>query len=77
MCMYAKSFHSCLTLCDPLDCILTVSSVHGILGKNTEVGCLPLLQGIFPTPGIKSVSFIFLALAGRFFTTSATWEAPI
>ena len=49
MCMYAKLFHSCLTLCDPLDCILTVSSVHGILGKNTEVGCLALLQGIFPT----------------------------
>ena len=67
MCMYAKSFHSCLTLCDPLDCILTVSSVHGILGKNTEVGCLALLQGIFPT-----LSFISLALAGRCFTTSAT-----
>ena len=49
MCVCAKLFHSYPTLCDPLDCILTVSSSHGILGKNTEVGCLALLQGIFPT----------------------------
>ena len=28
-----------------------------------------------PKPGIKPVSLAFPALAGRFFTTSATWEA--
>ena len=28
-----------------------------------------------PDPGIEPVSLIFPALAGRFFTTSATWEA--
>ena len=27
----AKSFHSCLTLCDPMDCLPPGSSVHGIL----------------------------------------------
>ena len=27
-----------------------------------------------PDPGIKSASLTFPALAGRFFTTSATWE---
>ena len=42
---------SCLTLHDPLDCNPSVSSVHGIPGKNTEVGCHALLQGIFPTQG--------------------------
>ena len=45
---------SCPTLCDPVDCSLPGSSVHGILhspGKNTEVGCHALLQGIFLTPG--------------------------
>ena len=26
----AKSLQSCLTLCDPIDCSLPVSSVHGI-----------------------------------------------
>ena len=31
--------------------------------------------GDLPNPGIKSASLWSLALAGRFFTTSATWEA--
>ena len=34
--------------------------------------CHFLLQGVFPTPGIEHAS---PALAGRFFTTGATWEA--
>ena len=29
-CMCAKSLQSCLTLCDPMDCSLPGSSVHGI-----------------------------------------------
>ena len=40
----------CLTLCDPMDCSPSGSCVHGdSLGKNTGVGSLSLLQGIFPT----------------------------
>ena len=40
----------CPTLCSPMNCILPGSSVHGDSpGKNTGVGCLALLQGIFPT----------------------------
>ena len=40
----------CLTLCDPLDYSLPVSSVHGDSpGKNTGVAFL--LQGVFPTQG--------------------------
>ena len=40
----------CLTLCDPMDCSLPGSSVHGDSpDKNTGVGCHVLLQGIFPT----------------------------
>ena len=34
-----------------------------------------LLQGIFPDPGIEPASITSPALAGRFFTTSASWEA--
>ena len=31
---------SCPTLCDPMDCSLRGSSVHGIFpGKNTGMGC--------------------------------------
>ena len=40
----------CLTLCDPMDCCLPGSSVHGDSpGRDTGVGCHAILQGIFPT----------------------------
>ena len=43
---------SCPTLCNPMDCSLPGSSVHGDSpGKNTRMGCHALLQGIFPTQG--------------------------
>ena len=49
LCLVAQS---CLTLCDPMDCILPGSSVHGDSpGKNPGVGCHFLLQGIFLTQG--------------------------
>ena len=41
-------------------------------GKNAGVRCHFLLQGIFPTQRLNQHSCI----AGRFFTTGATWEAP-
>ena len=44
----------CLTLCNLVDCSPPGSSVHGESpGKNTGVGCHALLQGIFPTQGLK------------------------
>ena len=49
LCLVAQS---CLTLCDPMNISLSGSSVHGDSpGKNTEVGCHTLLQGIFPIQG--------------------------
>ena len=45
-------------------------------GKNIGVGCLPP-PGDLPNPGMEPSSFMSPALAGKFFTTSATWEAPI
>ena len=44
-------------------------------GKNTRVGCHALLQGISLTWG-SNPCLLSPALAGGFFTTSATWEAP-
>ena len=44
-------------------------------GKNTGVGCCALLHGVFLTQG-SNPGLMSLALAGRFFTTSTTWEAP-
>ena len=70
-----QSLQSCPNLCNPMDCSLPGSSVHGDSpGKSTEVGCHGLLQGS-SLPGIKPTSLISPTLAGRFFTTSATWEA--
>ena len=49
------SHFSHVWLCDSMDCSLPGSSLRGILarilysGKTTAVGCLALLQGIFPT----------------------------
>ena len=44
-------------------------------GKNTGMGCHALLQGIFPTQGSNLGLMMSPALAGRFFTTNAIWEA--
>ena len=73
----AKLLQSCPTLCSPVDRGRPGCSVYGIFpGKNIGVGCHFLLQGIFLTdPGIKPTSLTSPALAGRFFTTSATWKS--
>ena len=58
-----------------MDHSLPGSSVHGDSpGKNTGLGCRALLQGIFLTQGSKT-HLLSPALAGGFFTTSATLEA--
>ena len=44
VCLVAQS---CQILCDPMDCSLPDSSLHGILQARTEVGCHSHLQGIF------------------------------
>ena len=58
----------CLTLCDPINCSLSGSSVHGDSpGKNTSVDCYALLQGIFSTlasnPGLPHCSQILYPLS--------------
>ena len=59
-----------------MDCSSPGSSVHGDSpGKNTGVGRHVLLQGDLSNPRIKLMSFASLALANKFFTASATWEA--
>ena len=40
---------SCVQLCDPMDCSLLSSSIHGIFQARILVCCHFLLQGIFPT----------------------------
>ena len=56
----------CLTLSDSIDSHLSGSSVTEFSGKNTEVGCHFLLQGIFLDPGIKPGSSALQADSLRF-----------
>ena len=54
--MCVKSFQLCLTLCDPMDCSLPGSPVHGILkARILELVALPSLRDL-PYPGIKPTS---------------------
>ena len=66
LCLVAQS---CTTLCDPLNCSLPGSSVHGILqGSILEWVAMPSSRDL-PDPGIEPATLTLPALAVRFFTT--------
>ena len=71
MCMHAKLLQSCPTLCDPMDCSLSGSSVRGILqARMPEWVTIPFSRGSFWPKDQTQVSCI----AGRFLTVWATRE---
>ena len=71
----ARSLQSCLILCNPMDCSLPVSSIHGILqARILEWVDIPLSWGS-SRPRDRPASLTSPAFASRFFTTNATWEA--
>ena len=57
--------------CSPLD-----SSVHGIFQARILERVVISYSRVIPDPGIEPVSLASPALAGEFFTTNTTWEAP-
>ena len=74
MCLVAQL---CPTLCNPMDYSLPSSSVHGDSpGKEYWSGLPYPPPGDLPNPRIKLMALTLPALAGGFFTTTATWEAP-
>ena len=58
-----------------MDCNPPGSSVHEILWVRILEQVAISFPGDLPDPGIEPASLAFPALAGGFFTTSATWEA--
>ena len=75
VCVCAKSLQSCLTLCDPVECSLPDSFVHGDSpGKHMEWVAVPSSRRFFHPRDWTPVSHI--CIGRRFFTTRATWEAP-
>ena len=72
MCMLIQL---CPTVCDTRDCSSPGSSVHGILlARILECVAISSSRDLF-NPGIEPKSLASPALAGGFFTMSATWEA--
>ena len=65
------SAQSCPTLCNPTDCRLPGSSVHGCPRQEYWSGLSLPPPGDLPDPAIKPAS------AGGFFTTSSTWEETV
>ena len=73
VCMRARSLQSCPTLCDPMDCSLPGSFVHGIFQNKNMNGLLCPPPGDLPDSGIEPMSLIESpVLAGGLFATSAT-----
>ena len=70
----AKLLQSCLTLCDPMDHSPPDLSM-GFSRQKYWSGLPFSPPEDLPNPGIRPASLKSPALAGRFFTTSATWEA--
>ena len=77
ICVHARLFQSCLTLCDPMDCSLPGSMSRGFSRQEHWSGfpCPP--PGDLSDPGIKPTSLMSSALADEFFTTSTTWELSL
>ena len=66
---------SCPTLCDPMDCSLSGFSVHGI--SQARILEQVAISSSRRSSGPRGRTHLAPALAGGFFTTRATWEAPI
>ena len=69
-----KSLQTRLTLCDPMDHQAPLSMEFSRQDYWNGLPCPS--PGDFPNLRIESVSFKSPALAGGFFITSTTWEAP-
>ena len=68
-CVCAKSLHSCLTLCDLMDCSPPGSSVHGILqARAPEWAAMPSSRGSSWPRKWTQIS-CNSCIAGRFFAT--------
>ena len=77
-CVYicAKSVQLCPTLCDPMDHSPRGSLVLGIFWAIILEYYMPFPRESSRPADQTHVSYVSCIFAGRFFTTSTTWEAP-
>ena len=74
--MYAQSLQLCSTLCNPMNCSLPGSSVHGILQARILEWVAMLSSKRLFQPRDPACDSCFSFIAGRFFIHWDTWEAP-
>ena len=75
VCAVCSVSQLCPTLCNPLDCRMPDSSVHGTFPARILRGCHFLLQEIFWTLG--SNPFLCLLHFSRFLTTETSWKPQL
>ena len=76
MCVHAKSFQSCPTLCPTLWTVTWQALLCMGFSRQESWSGLPCPPpGDLPNPEIEPTSLTSPSLAGGFFTSSATWEA--
>ena len=75
LCVRAKSLQSCPTLCNPIDCSLPGSSVHGILqARILEWVAMPSSRGSSQPRDRTHISYIS-CIGRQILYQCATWEA--
>ena len=67
-------FRGVRLFCDLMNCSPSGYSVRGISRQEYWSGLSFPSPGYLPGPGIEPICLMSPASAGRFFTTSATWE---
>ena len=76
ICVCAMLLQSCLTTCDLMD-YSPPDFLSMVFFRQEYCQGLPFPSpGDLPDPGIEPTSLMSPELAGRFFTTSITWEVP-
>ena len=69
---------SCVRLCAALWTVAHQAALSMGFSRGECWNGLPCVPpGVLPDPGIEPVTLTSPVLAGRFLTTSATWEAPL
>ena len=76
VCAHARA-QSCSTHCDPMDCCLPGSSVHGFSRQEYWSGLPFPSPGDLPDPGIKATSLYIFCTGRQVLYHCATWEAPL
>ena len=77
ICVCVLSYFSCVQLLATLRAVSHQAPLSmGFTRQEYWSGLPCLLPGDLPNPGIELASLMSSALAGEFFTTNTTWEAP-